>query len=43
MACRSEERAKKAISKIKSETNVHNLEFMKLDLNDFHSVKAFAK
>ena len=43
LACRSEERATKAILKIKEEINVDILEFMRLDLNDLHSVKEFAE
>ena len=38
LACRSEERATKAILKIKEEINVDILEFMRLDLNDLHTL-----
>ena len=41
-ACRSEQRGRDAIEKIKKETKCENLEFKALDLNDLESVKNFA-
>ena len=37
-ACRSEQRGRDAIEKIKKETKCENLEFQALDLNDLSSV-----
>jgi NAD(P)-dependent dehydrogenase (short-subunit alcohol dehydrogenase family) len=42
-ACRSEQRGRDAIEKIKKETKCDNLEFQALDLNDLTSVKNFAE
>lgn len=43
MACRSEERASKAVEEIKKDVKDANVTFMKLDLADLSSVKEFAE
>ncbi|KAJ3006440.1 UNVERIFIED_CONTAM: hypothetical protein HDU68_004064 [Siphonaria sp. JEL0065] len=43
MACRSQEKASKAIAEIKQQVPDADLVFMKLDLSDWDSVKAFAE
>ena len=42
LACRDPKRGGDAVAQIKAELGVNNVEFMKLDLNDLNSVKAFA-
>lgn len=42
LACRSEEKAKIAIKKIREETTNGEMVFMQLDLADFESIKKFA-
>ena len=41
LACRDPKRGNDAVQKIKSDHGVTNVEFMRLDLNDLTSVKAF--
>lgn len=43
LACRNEEKANEAIKKIRSETSEGEMIFLKLDLADFDSIKAFVK